>query len=146
MQSFIYTIDIDATRKKVWETIIDEAKYKEWVKAFSENSQFSGEWKEGAEVKFFDPDCGGTVAVLEEFKPHSLIIAHHIATLSKNMERETTGVETEKWIGSKEIYMLDEVTGKTTLKIEMQTHEDFAEMFNNAWPKALENIKRLSES
>ena len=62
------------------------------------------------------------------------------------MKRETTGEETEKWIGTKEIYMLDEAAGTTTLKIEMQTHEDFAEMFNNAWPQALANIKRLVES
>jgi len=146
MQSLIYTIDIAASRKKVWEIILDEAKYKEWVKAFSGDPQFIGEWQEGAEVTFFDPNCGGTVAIVDELKPYSLINVRHIATLTKELKRETTGPETEKWIGTKEIYMLDEIDDKTTLKIEMQTHQDFAEMFNNAWPQALADIKRLAES
>ena len=53
--------------------MLDAEKYKAWVKAFSEDSEFIGEWKEGAEVKFFDPNKGGTIAHLDVFKPHDLI-------------------------------------------------------------------------
>ncbi len=140
-----YEIEINATKQQVWDTLIDKKKYHEWVKAFSDNSTFSGKWQEGAEVEFFDPNCGGTVAVLDKFLPYERIVARHVATINKEMERELTGPMTENWIGSKEMYDLDETAGKTTLKIEMHTHSDFAEMFNNAWPKALENIKRIAE-
>ena len=76
MQSLLYTIDIHATRKQVWETMLEEDTYKQWVKAFSDNPECIGEWKEGAEVIFFDPDCGGTVAIIDEFKP--AISAHFL--------------------------------------------------------------------
>ena len=53
---------------------------------------------------------------------------------------------TEKWIGTEESYLLNESNGQTTLVIDMKTDAAFEDMFNNAWPKALENIKSLVET
>ena len=146
MQKLLYDININAPKKRVWETMLDDKKYKIWVKAFSENSEFIGKWEEGAEVKFFDPNMGGSIAQLDVFNPHDQIVANHIATLTKENIRETTGPITEKWIGTKETYRFVENNGSTRIEIEMETHEDFVDMFNKCWPQALENIKHLTES
>ena len=145
MKKLVYKTLINSTKENIWKNIIKKDSYSQWVKAFSPNSQFEGEWKEGAEVKFFDNDMGGTVARLDTFKPHDRIVATHIATLTKEKIMETTGPMTEKWIGTKEIYELETVNNQTELRILMETHIDFEEMFNGSWPKALENIKNLSE-
>lgn len=146
MKKLIYSTLIDSTKEDIWKTIIEKDTYAKWVKAFSPNSEFEGEWKEGAEIKFFDGDMGGTVAMLDSFQPFERIVATHIATITKDKLVETTGPMTEKWIGTKEIYELEKKDHQTELRILMEVHEDFEEMFNNCWPKALENIKNLSEN
>lgn len=146
MEKLEFKITIAADKRRVWETMLDAEKYEIWVKAFSDGSTFIGEWKEGTEIKFFDPNMGGTIARLDIFKPHDLIEATHIATLTKDQVRETTGPMTEKWIGSREIYRFTENSGSTDLAIEMETDPEFVDMFNECWPKALENIKQLVES
>ena len=35
--------------------------------------------------------------------------------------------------------------GQTELEIEMRTHQAFEQMFNQAWPKALQLLKNLVE-
>lgn len=145
MKELIYTISISASKEEVWNTIIGSETYDQWVKAFSPNSTYKGEWKQGAEMLFWDPDMGGTTALLEVFKPHDLIVAHHINTVTKDGIAETTGEMTEKWIGTRETYRLSEQDGLTTLSVEMRTDAAFEEMFDKCWPQALENIKKLSE-
>lgn len=146
MKTLIYEIEIKAPRARVWNTLIDKDKYKSWSKAFSSNSDYKGKWEEGAEIEFIDVGRGGTVARIEKIKPQEFVSAVHIATLTKDMIRETKGEFTEKWIGTKEIYHLIESNDHTLLRIEMHSHEDIAPMFEEPWPKALENIKRLAES
>ena len=145
MKDLIYKISIDASKEDVWNTIIGSETYDQWVKAFSPNSTYKGEWKEGAKMLFWDPNMGGTTAVLDTFKPHDLIVAMHVNTVTKDGVEETTGELTEKWIGTRESYRLAEEGGRTLLSIEMKTDEAFEDMFNQCWPRALENIKKLCE-
>jgi len=145
VKKLTYEIKIKSSAKRTWDTLIGKETYEKWVKAFTPGSTFKGEWKKGEEVKFFDPSMGGTVAKLIECEPCKLIEANHIATLNKDMQMETTGPMTEKWIGTTEVYKLSGEDGFTNLAIEMETHEDFEDMFNSSWPKALENIKELAE-
>jgi len=145
MEKLRYLITINASKQHVWATLLSPETYTQWVKAFSENSQFIGEWKEGAEVRFVDPTMGGTKARLEVFSPYDRILAKHIATITKEGIEETEGEMTETWIGTTEEYLLQEENGATELAIVINTHPDFKEMFDTCWPKALETIKRLSE-
>ena len=145
MKELNYKISINASKEDVWNTIVGPETYDQWVKAFSPNSTYKGEWKEGAEMLFWDPDMGGTTALLQVVKPYDLIVANHINTVTKEGVAETTGEMTEKWIGTTETYRLSEEDGFTTLSIEMKTDAAFEEMFDRCWPLALENIKKLSE-
>ena len=140
-----YSIKIHGKKDHVWETMLKPGKYEQWAKAFSENSQVKGKWEQGETVTFFDPSCGGTRAVLEIFDPHTCILAKHIAVVDEKGNEETDSEGAKKWIGTIEKYVLSESDNVTTLRIEMNTHESFVEMFDASLPKALENIKRLSE-
>ena len=145
MKKLSYTIKIDADRSHVWNTMLEPGKYEQWVKAFSENSRFEGQWEVGAIVKFVDPNMGGTKAILEIFDPHKCILAKHVAMITEEGNEETDSEVAMQWIGTTEKYILSESGGKTILTIEMNTHPSFVEMFDSCWPKALENIKLLSE-
>ncbi len=145
MQQLKYEIEINASISAVWKTLVLPHTYKVWVKAFSPNSYFEGDWVQGSEIKFLDPDMGGTKAILVAVAPEKRIVAKHIALISKKGEESTSGEMADKWLGTTEEYLLEEVGPKTRLSIEINTHEDFVSMFNDAWPTAIASIKQLSE-
>jgi len=145
MKTLNYFITIHANREMVWNTMLRSETYKEWAKAFSDESQYEGEWKEGNFVNFFDPNMGGTKALLEVVVPHYHICARHVAILSKDGTEDTEGEIAKKWIGVTEAYQLNENQGVTELTIEIKTHEDFEQMFNDSWPGALNLLKEICE-
>ena len=119
--------------------------FSKWTKAFSSDSKFVGEWKQGETILFFDPELGGSKATLEIFKPYDEILAKHISMVDKEGNENNEEEMSKKWIGSTERYSFIETGDNTKLEIEMTTDEMFSNMFNTSWPKALETIKSLCE-
>jgi hypothetical protein len=72
---------IDSKHNGLQYILLAPGKYEQWVKAFSEHSQFEGRWEAGATVKFVDPNMGGSKAILEIFEPPHCILAKHIAMI-----------------------------------------------------------------
>ena len=145
MEKLHYKIRINTSKEKVWNTMLDSEKYKEWTKAFSSDSQFQGEWKQGMHIKFVDPNMGGTKAILEDVTPYHRIHAKHVAIISKDGSEDTESDVAKNWKGITETYVLNEVDGFTELSIEIQTHKDYVKMFNDCWPNALELLKDICE-
>ncbi len=145
MKELSYSIQIHAPKEKVWNTMIDLESYKLWVKAFSPNSYFEGQWKQGETVKFIDKDVGGTKAILEIVEPYRHIFAKHIASINKDGSEDTQSEAAQKWIGATEAYHFVEENHVTKLSIDMHAHEDYEKMFNDAWPEALQALKELCE-
>ena len=137
MVTLTYETLINSTAAQVWQTLTAQESYKQWVKAFSPNSQFEGRWEQGSEMKFFDPNIGGTFATLTEVVPGVRIVAEHTATVTKDGIRETNGDMTEKWIGSRESYHLHDLGAQTRLVITIETDSIFRDMFDKGWPKAI---------
>ena len=146
MQELTYAITINADKVHVWNTMLESGKYEQWVKAFSENSQFEGKWEQGATVRFIDPSMGGSKAILEIFEPNECILASHVAMITAEGSEDTTSEAATQWIGTTEKYIFSESDGETTLTIKMNTHPAFVDMFDACWPVALDYIKTLSES
>ncbi len=145
MQRLNYEIEIKASPGDVWDTLVLPHTYKVWVRAFSPNSYFEGNWIQGSKIKFLDPDMGGTKAVLEVVEPEKKLLIRHIALISKEGEESTSGEIADKWLGTTEKYLLEGVAAGSKLSIEINTHQDFVSMFNNAWPTAMASIRQLSE-
>ena len=99
-----YSVQIGAPKKAVWEAMIDREKYSIWTKPFSENSSFIGEWREDAEIQFVDAGNGGTLALIETFRPHDLMVLKHIGLIIKEGKVEKSGHE--NWIGTLETILI----------------------------------------
>lgn len=142
-----YSIDINAPKESVWEALVDPGLYRQWANVFSNNAQFKGEWKEGEQIEFSDPDLGGTIALIEKLVLYDRIETKHVAMFGKDkaMESAAASEDAKKWIGTQEDFYLDEADGITRLKVEIRTHKDFEQMFNGAYPLALEKIRGLVE-
>ncbi|EHK8987101.1 SRPBCC domain-containing protein [Vibrio vulnificus] len=145
MLTLNYHVEIDAAPEKVWQVLTDLELYKQWAKAFSPHSQFDGIWQEGEDIKFFDPDMGGTRAVIDAIEPQQRIELHHVAIFNPEHVQDIDSDVAMKWIGSTESYQLRPKDGKLLLMVTITTHSDFVSMFNHGWEKALPLIKALSE-
>lgn len=145
MKTLFYSIKINAPKEKVWNTMLEKESYKKWAKAFSPESQYDGEWKQGNHMNFFDPNMGGTKALLKIVDSSNKILAKHVALLSKDGVEESESEIAKKWLGAEEEYTFTEKDGSTELEIEIKTHEDFVQMFDDGWDKALKLLKDLCE-
>lgn len=145
MKTLKYEIQIGSTKEIVWNTIISKQAYGKWSKVFSPNCESVGEWKQGAEIMFFDGSNGGCVAKIDTFKSFERIMMTYIGTITSHKVSSINDPMTEKWIGSKQNYELESLGDQTVLRVTMQVDEVFKEMLDKSWPQALENIKKLSE-
>lgn len=147
MKTLTYSIAINKPREFVFDKIMDKSVYPDWAKAWGEGMTYEGEWKEGANISFFDESQGGTKVVIEEITPNECIKAKHIAMVNpQNIEVELSDDMMRKWIGSLEQYFFyKDSDTQTTLEVKVVTDEAFEEMMN-AWDKALQYFKEVCES
>lgn len=75
---------------------------------------------------------------------NKFISIRHYGLLDDDKEI-TTGAEVEKWAGGLENYTFSEDNGVTTVSIEVDVTEDFADYFDTTWPKALDKLKEIVE-
>ena len=144
MEHLEYTVEINAPRKKVWDTMLNEDTYKQWVANAWPNSYYKGSWTKGEEISFLSGG-GGTLAHLDDVKPHEHILARHVAVINSNGAQERRSEVTDGWIGSIEEYKFSEHEGKTQLKVIIETSPAWVQMFDEGWPKALKDLKDLCE-
>jgi Activator of Hsp90 ATPase homolog 1-like protein len=145
MKQLIFTINITAAKQKVWETMLHPVTYKEWVDAAWPGSFFEGAWKEGENLRFISENGSGTLATLLEYKPYTYIFAKHIAVLNPGGIEDHDSDIAKGWIGTTESYTFTEKNGATALTVELTINPEWAQMFNDGWPKALAKLKEVCE-
>ena len=126
---------------------MDKSVYPDWAKAWGEGMTYEGEWKQGGHIAFFDTSQGGTKIIIEELKPNESIKSKHVAMVNQqNVEVKLTDEMMRKWIGLREDYFFrKDGEAKTTLDVVLEVDPVFQEMFDTAWPKALEYFKEVCE-
>jgi uncharacterized protein YndB with AHSA1/START domain len=146
MKTLEYKINIDASVKKVWEKMLSPDTYREWVAASWPGSFYKGEWKQGEKISFVGNDESGTLAKLVEVKPHQSILAEHIAVLQPGGIEDRDSEVAKGWVGGTEKYNFRESNGETELLVTIKTNPAWEQMFNDGWPAALEELKRICEN
>lgn len=149
MQKLHWSITINAPREKVWHTMLDDATYRQWTKAFDENSHYKGDWSQGSEILFLGPNEngkeGGMISQIAENRPNEFISIKHIGMI-KDGVRDTTSDEVKKWTPAFENYTFTDKAGGTELTIGLDVAQEYKDMFEEMWPKALQKLKELAES
>lgn len=143
------SIVINASPQVVWETVVDPRKYEVWTRPFSEGSYFEGGWNQGDSIYFLsknEEDKGeGMAAEIAESRYPEFISIRHIGFVS-NGKVDTTSEEAKAWAPAYENYTLEALAeGQTRFTADVDTEDQYLEMFENMWPKALEEIKDISE-
>lgn len=144
-----YSIVIDADKEKVWNTMLDDETYRIWTEVFSVGSHYAGDWKEGSNILFLAPDKNGSisgmVSRIRRNIPYEFVSIEHLGMVNSG-QIDTTSDEVKGWAGAFENYTFNSISGKTELLIELDSNEDYKDMFDEMWPKALLKLKELAES
>ncbi|MCI0449246.1 MAG: SRPBCC domain-containing protein [Chlorobi bacterium] len=144
MEKLNFSIKINAPRKKVWSVLFDDPTYRNWTSVFAPGSYAETDWKEGSKALFLDGKGNGMVSRIAKSNPHEYLSINHIGIIKDGIE-DTQSDEVKKWAGALENYTLNENSGVTELKIDMDSDNEYKDYFSKTWPKALEKVKELSE-
>lgn len=146
METLKYQIEINATAEKVWDILWNEKTYSQWTHFFSPGSVMRTDWEVGGKTYFTDSSKkNGMVSTIERIEESKHLIFKHLGELHNGVE-DVDSEKVKAWNGSLEAYYLEENNGKTTLKVEVDSNDEFKEMFDNGFRKGLEVIKNLSEN
>ncbi|HSI70286.1 MAG TPA: SRPBCC domain-containing protein [Gillisia sp.] len=140
-----YQTRIRASREKLWEILWGADTYPQWTAAFSEGSKVKTNWEEGGKVLFLNGENEGMVSRIARKKVPVKMDFEHIGMVDKNGKEDTQSEKVKEWAGSHEIYELEEKNGETILTVSVDTADDFIDYFNETWPRAFENLRKLSE-
>ncbi|MEX0720042.1 MAG: SRPBCC domain-containing protein [Balneolaceae bacterium] len=148
MDKLNFSITIDAENEKVWNTMLDENSYRAWTEVFSPGSHYSGDWSEGSKILFLAPGetgkMSGMVSRIKENRPYEYLSIEHLGIVEDGVE-DTSSEAVGSWAGALENYTLKNLGGKTEVLVEMDTVEEYKEMFEDIWPEALQKLKELTE-
>jgi L-rhamnose mutarotase len=154
MHKLHFSIHINASREKVWNTMLKAETYQEWTKPFSPEpnqiSKYVGNWEEDSEIKFIGTDESGKdlesgmYARIKENRLHEFISIEHVGIIKDGVV-DTTSEEVKKWIPAFENYMFKDADGGTDVLVDIDVPEEYKDFFEEAWPKALNLLKELAE-
>ena len=151
MQKNKYSITIMAPAQKVYNTmlgLVDKSTYEFWTAAFNPTSTYEGSWDVGSKIIFVGTDeqgkRGGMISEIAENRPGEFVSIRHYGFLDGDLEI-TTGEQVEKWTGGRENYHFSEIDHVTTVTVEMDSIEEYADYFNQTYPIALLKLKEIAE-
>lgn len=137
-----FSIEIKTPKEKVWNTLWEDATFRDWASIIDEGTYMKGELKEGNEVQFISSASGyGVTSLVEKLVPNNFVLFRHSVDTKESGEQEREN----EWTGGAESYSLTEKDGGTTLTVELDVPPGQEETFKIRQPKALERIKVLAE-
>lgn len=142
MKELQFSIEINATRERVWDTLWQDETFREWASIIDPQTYMVGELKEGNEIQFISSASGyGVTSLVEKLVVGQFLLLRHHADTQESGKRERD----QEWTGGAETYSLVNNDGATTLTVVFDVPPELEEEFKVSYPKALERVKMLSE-
>ena len=148
MTRLTFTVSIDAPKEHVWDTMLGDVTYRKWTAEFTPGSHYEGDWSEGSRIRFIAPGVNGESGMVSRIsvnRPYECVSIEHLGLVVDGQEDMTSDAARE-WAGAQERYTFAEADGTTELKVESDTNDEYREMFQITWPRALQRLKELCES
>ncbi|MDQ5950915.1 MAG: hypothetical protein QG639_192 [Patescibacteria group bacterium] len=143
MNDLQFSVEIQATKEKVWDTLWQDQTFRDWASIIDPGTYMVGGLKEGNEIQFISAENGyGVTSLVEKVTPGEFLLLRHSADTQEAGKRERD----KQWTGTQEKYTLVEKDGTTTLVVEFGVPPELEEYFKINYPKALERVKEMAES
>lgn len=140
-----FTVEINAPASVVFRHVTSPESYKIWASAFAEGSHFNGSWEQGSKIRFLSPSGDGMVAEIAENRENEFISIRHLGFISKGVE-DRTSEAVKAWAPAYENYTFLDVSAGTKMVVDQDVSPEWENYLNDAWPKALALLKKLSEA
>lgn len=144
-----FSIDISAPADKVSSTMLGEETYRLWAAEFYPGSYYEGGWNKGDKICFLAINTkgkkAGMVSEIADHVPNRLVAIRHRGIVDGDREI-TEGPEVQDWAGAIENYTFIENGGITTVAVNVDAPEKDVDYFNDAWTRALDKLKTITES
>ena len=141
MKEIKFSIEINATKEKVWETLWQDETLRQWAGVIDPGTHLVGDLVEGNEVQFISGNGYGVTSLVDQLTTNEFLLFKHSADTQDEGKRERA----KEWTGGKESYRLAERNGTTTLTAAFDVPPEQEEYFKDNYPKALEQVKILAE-
>lgn len=143
MKEMIFSIEIHATKEKVWNTLWQDKTFRQWASIIDPGTFMVGDLKEGNEIQFISSVNGyGVTSTVEKLVSGKFVRLRH----SRDTQAEGKRERDTEWAGGEESYRLTENDDITTLTVTFDVPTNLEEYFTVCYPKALERVKVLAES
>ena len=140
MKKLEFTIEIIASKEKVWDALWNDQNYRNWTSVFHEGSHYESDLQEGSEILFLGPEKSGMYAKIEKLVPNEKMYFLQLGEYKDGEKQEGTFGE-----DAIEQYDLVEKDGKTELTVTLNVPEDYIPYFAETFPKALGKVKEMVE-
>ena len=144
MEKIKFSIFIEAPVEKVWNTMLDDETYRKWTTPFHPGSYYKGGWNKGDRIQFLSPEGDGMFSRIADNRQYEFISIEHLGII-KNGAEDTDSEEAKKWAPAHENYIFAKKGEGTELTVEVETNQEYKDMFEDMWPKSLQILKELSE-
>lgn len=150
-QTIHFSIAINAPKAKVWDTMLQDATYRQWTAPFNPGgtSWYEGDWTQGSKILFVGTGekgrLDGMVSRVREVRLHDFVSIEHVGVVQDGKE-DTTSDIAKQFAPAFENYTFIEKDGATEVQVDMETVEEHKAMFETSWPKALQQLKQLAEA
>jgi uncharacterized protein YndB with AHSA1/START domain len=144
MENLRFSVDVDAPAQQVWNVMLDLDTYRQWTGAFHEGSTYEGGWNEGDEIRFLGPNDDGTASglfgTIVANRPHEFVSIRYLGDIENDVENRDGPA-----VGLHESYSFTETDGVTTLVVELEVPDEWADDMRAMWSEAIVTIKQLAE-
>lgn len=148
MEKLQFVVDIAAPVHTVWSTMLDLETYEIWTGTFHEGSTYRGGWAQGAEISFIGPNDdgteGGMFGTISASRPDEFVEIEYSGEIVRG-EVVTTSEFAKQIAGLHEAYTFTPTESGTRLTVDVESVDEFADMFAAQWPKSLDTLKQLAE-
>jgi len=78
MEELKFSINISATREKVWEALWNDSTFRDWASIIDEGTYLESDLVEGRDVQFISSVNGyGVTSLIERLVPYEFILFRH---------------------------------------------------------------------
>ncbi|MBC8034290.1 MAG: SRPBCC domain-containing protein [Chitinophagaceae bacterium] len=138
------SISIDAPAEVVWNVLQEDSLTRQWYAEFSPGTYAETDWKVGSKAIFVDHTKNGLISKVVESDPHRKLALEYTGVVTDGKE-DYEGELASGMKGGMESYYLTEANGGTALQVTCDMGEEMYESMSQAWDKAMDKIKALSE-
>ena len=150
METLTFEIEIAAPSHIVWATMLEPDSYRQWTEDFNPGSYYTGDWELGSTIRFLGPNPhddgaeGGMLGTIVAHRPQEFVSVEYRGMVADG-EDDITSDAAKLIAGTHESYSFSEADGVTTLAVEIEVADEWAEMFREEWPVALDRLRSLAE-